>query len=176
MLIQKLRLQRGWSQEQLADLAGLNTRTIQRIESGQSASTESLKALAAVFEVNFLSLKANAETQVDNPAAEPNQPSAQVTSSLAGISHEEALIYKQVQRLKGFYSHAMIYALVISGLAVINLIVSPHRLWFVFPLLGWGIGLTAHAMRVFSPNLLFSPEWEKRQIAKRLAAINKSNP
>jgi transcriptional regulator with XRE-family HTH domain len=28
MLIQKLRLQRGWSQEQLAELSGLSVRTI----------------------------------------------------------------------------------------------------------------------------------------------------
>lgn len=32
MLIQKLRLQRGWSQEQLADLSGLSVHTIQRLE------------------------------------------------------------------------------------------------------------------------------------------------
>ena len=30
MLIPKLRLQRGWSQEQLAELRGLSVRTIQR--------------------------------------------------------------------------------------------------------------------------------------------------
>ncbi|MBR0868021.1 transcriptional regulator with XRE-family HTH domain [Bradyrhizobium diazoefficiens] len=50
MLIQKLRLQRGWSQEQLAQLSGLSVRTIQRLERGQPASNESLKALGAVFE------------------------------------------------------------------------------------------------------------------------------
>ncbi len=44
MLIQKLRLQRGWSQQQLADLSGLSVRTIQRLEKGQDASTESLKS------------------------------------------------------------------------------------------------------------------------------------
>jgi transcriptional regulator with XRE-family HTH domain len=31
MLVQKLRLQRGWSQQQLAELSGLKVRTIQRI-------------------------------------------------------------------------------------------------------------------------------------------------
>ena len=36
LLIQKLRLQRGWSQEQLAELTGLSVRTIQRIERGPS--------------------------------------------------------------------------------------------------------------------------------------------
>jgi transcriptional regulator with XRE-family HTH domain len=53
MLIQKLRLQRGWSQQQLADLSGLSVRTIQRLEKGQDASVESLKSLAAVFEIDF---------------------------------------------------------------------------------------------------------------------------
>ena len=46
MLVQKLRLQRGWSQQQLAELSGLNVRTIQRIEKGQEPSVESLKSLA----------------------------------------------------------------------------------------------------------------------------------
>lgn len=32
ILIQKLRLQHGWSQQQLADLSGLSVRTIQRLE------------------------------------------------------------------------------------------------------------------------------------------------
>jgi len=34
MLIQKLRLQWGWSQQQLAKASGLSVRTIQRIEAG----------------------------------------------------------------------------------------------------------------------------------------------
>jgi transcriptional regulator with XRE-family HTH domain len=32
--VKQLRLQRAWSQEQLAELAGLSVRTIQRIENG----------------------------------------------------------------------------------------------------------------------------------------------
>lgn len=49
MLIQKLRLQRGWSQQQLADLSGLSVRTIQRLEKGQDASVESLKSLGYAY-------------------------------------------------------------------------------------------------------------------------------
>ena len=48
MNIQKLRLQRGWSQQQLAELSGLSSRTIQRIENWLSVSVESLKSLASV--------------------------------------------------------------------------------------------------------------------------------
>lgn len=49
--LRELRLARHWSQDQLADLSGLNLRTIQRLESGAKISTESLRALAAVLEV-----------------------------------------------------------------------------------------------------------------------------
>jgi transcriptional regulator with XRE-family HTH domain len=40
---------RLWSQEQLADIAGLNVRTIQRIEQGVAASLDSRRALARAF-------------------------------------------------------------------------------------------------------------------------------
>lgn len=49
--LRTLRTSRQWSQEQLAELSGLNLRTIQRLESGARVSTESLRALAAVFGV-----------------------------------------------------------------------------------------------------------------------------
>lgn len=49
--LRDLRTSRQWSQEQLAELSGLNLRTIQRLESGAKISTESLRALASVFEV-----------------------------------------------------------------------------------------------------------------------------
>jgi transcriptional regulator with XRE-family HTH domain len=56
--LRELRTARQWSQEQLAQLSGLNLRTIQRLESGAKISTESLRALAAVFEVPADSLLA----------------------------------------------------------------------------------------------------------------------
>ena len=56
MSIQKRRLDKGWSQEELARHSGLSTRTIQRIESGQKPGLESLKCLAAVFEISISTL------------------------------------------------------------------------------------------------------------------------
>ncbi|WP_312546462.1 helix-turn-helix transcriptional regulator, partial [Pantoea eucalypti] len=50
------RLVRAWSQEQLAEMAGLSTRTVQRIENGERPGLETLSALAAVFEVNVADL------------------------------------------------------------------------------------------------------------------------
>ena len=52
MLIRKLREDRGISQEQLAEAAGLSLRTIQRVEAGHRVSYASLRTLAATFEIN----------------------------------------------------------------------------------------------------------------------------
>jgi transcriptional regulator with XRE-family HTH domain len=56
MIVKKLRAERNWSQEQVAAFSGLSIRTIQRVESGQSASLETLKSLASVFEVDISKL------------------------------------------------------------------------------------------------------------------------
>lgn len=56
MIVRKLREKNDWSQEQLAEYSGLNVRTIQRVESGQKASIETLKCLASVFEVDISKL------------------------------------------------------------------------------------------------------------------------
>lgn len=152
MLIQKMRLQRGWSQEQLAEVSGLSVRTVQRLERGQPGSLESLKALAAVFETDLESLK---ETAVDAP-----QPSK--------IRPDEALALAHVRKVKGFYIHLMQYVVVILALAGFNLFSTPQYWWFVWPALGWGIGLTAHGLSVFGAAPFFGGAWEKRQVEKYL--------
>src|SRR5690606_41937282 len=53
MLIRKLRLKRGWTQSQLAEMVDVTTRTIQRIEKVHPPSLETRKALADVFEVDL---------------------------------------------------------------------------------------------------------------------------
>jgi len=56
MILKELRISRHLSQEQLAQMSGLNVRTIQRIESGSNASFESMKCLAAALEVDVSTL------------------------------------------------------------------------------------------------------------------------
>jgi hypothetical protein len=75
---------------------------------------------------------------------------------------------RQVRALRGFYSHALVYLLVNAGLAAINLITSPGRIWFAFPLLGWGIGLLAHGLSVFAFRGWLGPQWEERKIREYL--------
>lgn len=50
--IQKLRSIKCWSQDELASVSGLSVRTIQRVEKTGTASLETTKALASVFDVN----------------------------------------------------------------------------------------------------------------------------
>ena len=54
------------------------------------------------------------------------------------------------RRKAGLYIHATVYAAVNVLLIIINLSTAPGRLWFEWPLLGWGIGLLAHAAAAFS--------------------------
>jgi transcriptional regulator with XRE-family HTH domain len=105
LLIQKLRLQRGWSQEQLAELTGLSVRTIQRIERGQTPSAESLKAIAAVLEVQFGALRE---------------------------AHMSSLVTPPMDQAISFYMQVIEYVLIIGFLAIVNLLTQPRYLWMVW--------------------------------------------
>lgn len=151
MLVQKLRLQHGWSQQQLAELSGLSVRTIQRIESGQPASPETLKSLASVFEIEFSQL-------TSEPEMSPSTPS----------KTDEQLALFHVRRVKRFYIHLLQYLFVIAVLGAINIILRPDKLWFIWPAAGWGLALLVHAASVFEFVPFLGVEWEKRQVEKRL--------
>ncbi|AXX64499.1 XRE family transcriptional regulator [Bombilactobacillus bombi] len=50
-LIPELRRKKSWTQEYLADKCGLSVRTIQRLESGEDVSTETLRLVAEALAV-----------------------------------------------------------------------------------------------------------------------------
>ncbi|GIT81499.1 hypothetical protein LLS1_31680 [Leifsonia sp. LS1] len=60
--ISELRRARGWTQERLADAAGVAVRTIQRLESGSDASPETLALIAGALQVPVSDLFAHVET------------------------------------------------------------------------------------------------------------------
>ncbi|MEC5425713.1 2TM domain-containing protein [Virgibacillus sp. C22-A2] len=70
---------------------------------------------------------------------------------------------KRVENLKAFYIHLTVYVLVNIMLIIINMVTEPNELWFIYPLVGWGIGLIAHGLSVFSVGL-FGPAWEEKKI------------
>jgi len=83
----------------------------------------------------------------------------------------ENLAYKRakdkVEQLRGFYGNLISYCTVIPILILINLNTSNFQ-WFWFPMLGWGMGLTFHALETFG----YSKSWEERKINE---FMNKEN-
>ncbi len=152
VVIQKLRLQRGWSQKQLAELSGLNVRTIQRIERGQEPTVESLKSLAAVFDVDFTELK---EQSVSG-------------STLSNQNAEEILAFIQVRKTRNFYIHCVSYVFSLLVMLVINLLKTPDDLWVPWVAFYWGLGLFSHWIQISERFNFFGAKWEKAQVEKKL--------
>ena len=155
LMIRKLRLQRGWSQEELAQFSGLSTRTIQRIERGENPGLETLKSLAAVFDMEVSEFM-------------PEEQNMNSKEHESGVTEEEKQAMEYVQNLRGFFIHLITYVLVISGLFVINFLTGPEYIWAKWPAMGWGIGVLMQALGTFGRFRLFGPDWEKRQVEKRL--------
>jgi hypothetical protein len=71
---------------------------------------------------------------------------------------------QEVEEIKGFYSHVISYALVISFLLFINLKYSPKHLWFFWTAISWGIGLFFHAVKTYNWFPFFGKDWEQKKI------------
>ena len=140
--IKKMRLERHWSQEQLAEMSGLSKRTIQRIENGENAGLESLKSLAAVFETNIED--SNKKEEVDQ------------------IRKEETYI----QKLKGFYKLlglALINLILFFFIAVND---SDSEGWwlFIYMLISWISFLGIYYFISFD---FLGEEWKRKMIDKK---------
>jgi len=55
------------------------------------------------------------------------------------------------------------YILVNAALIAINLIYSPRVIWFLYPLIGWGIGISAH--------YLFGVRWIQKELEEMEAKV-----
>ncbi|HEY8618381.1 helix-turn-helix domain-containing protein [Phenylobacterium sp.] len=152
MLVQKLRVQRGWSQEQLAELAGISVRTVQRIERGRRANPESLKALGAVFEIDFSRLQ---ETAMSDPKS-------------ADLPTEEALALARVRKVKEFWVHLIQFVVLMPMFVIGNLLTTPDQLWCLWVLLAWGPAVGLHALAVFNRISFLDGAWERREVEKLL--------
>ena len=71
---------------------------------------------------------------------------------------------QRVEALRGFYIHLTVYILVNLLLFTLNMLISPDSLWFYWPLMGWGIAVALHALRVFGSGRQRGAEWEEKKI------------
>lgn len=88
---------------------------------------------------------------------------------------------KRAEAKIGFYIHAIIFAGVNSLLFLIDILASPEKLWFYWPLMGWGSGLLLHFIGVFYLPQKKPPHGSKKEgtlkdrlIAKELEAMKKA--
>ena len=70
---------------------------------------------------------------------------------------------ERVEKLKGFYGNLISYCCVIPVLIFINLKTGGFQ-WFWFPMFGWGMGVTFHAIETFG----YGKSWEEKKIQEIL--------
>lgn len=76
---------------------------------------------------------------------------------------------ERVEKLKGFYGNLISYCCVIPILIFINLQSGGFQ-WFWFPMFGWGMGVTFHAIETYG----YGKSWEEKKINEILNK-NKQN-
>lgn len=59
----------------------------------------------------------------------------------------ERLAERRAKAKLGFFTHALVYAVVITGLSLLAF--SQGQIWSLWPTAGWGFGLLMHGMGVF---------------------------
>ena len=150
--IKRLRLARGWSQEQLAEICALSVRTIQRLENGDNASLETLSALAAAFEINVSEL-AN-ESQ---PLTETGQAADDKINAARERVEDEQKFFR-----------SLVSVLIVCGVLVVINLITPHTsFWFIWPIGIWFAFILVKGIRIFLLRNWIS-QWKQRRIQKLL--------
>lgn len=84
------------------------------------------------------------------------------------LSDEELyqLARKRLALKKAFFIHLLVYIAVMLLLIVINRSFSSSSIWFIYPLLGWGIGVAIHGATIYSSISSTSNHKIQREINK----------
>jgi transcriptional regulator with XRE-family HTH domain len=127
-LIRDLRVSKGWTQEKLAELSSVHTRTIQRIENDGFASAQSLNALARALDIDpdFLHHVA-AEIQAIDHRQKPKRSRCfprRLTSMYHGERRSIEQIQQQAQKMQFWLSMEWVSwgMLFIGGFLTVNVL------------------------------------------------------
>lgn len=127
--IKRWREERCWSQEHLADVAGVSLRTIQRLENGETASRDSLMALAAAFNVDVIALTVDPKTEAKRIV----QKERAKTSAAVRLS---------------FFIHLASYIFGMLVFAAISASDGPGGDVMILPAIWWSVGMASHGLTV----------------------------
>jgi transcriptional regulator with XRE-family HTH domain len=152
-----LRLNKRWSQEQLAHMSGLNVRTIQRVEKGKSVGLETLKSLAAVFEISTDELIHAIENE-----KQPSQKDVDIVKaqSLRNDAHEK------VKSIKYFYASSAFLIAIFLFFMLPNYNGGENLGPLIVVFISFSVLIAGHACLVFQP---FGEKWEQEKVAKILS-------
>ncbi len=93
--------------------------------------------------------------------------------------------YKQARRRvkakREFYRHLTTYLLFSVFFFLLNAFTGmggPGGVWFIYPILGWGMGLAAHYLNVFGlpGSDMGTEEWEERKIEREMRGLKDGAP
>lgn len=82
------------------------------------------------------------------------------------VNHAIHVFSTAAEERRGFYHHLGSFVMVGLLLMMTN-IASGGGPWFLYPMMGWGIGLAAHASKVF----FGGNRWEERQIDREMRRL-----
>ncbi|MEA2024499.1 MAG: 2TM domain-containing protein [Actinomycetota bacterium] len=73
---------------------------------------------------------------------------------------------KRVKELRDFYVHVAVYVVVNIGLVLLDLAQGDGIQWAYWVMIGWGIGLAAHAVSFLIFESRGASRWEARKLAE----------
>jgi len=80
---------------------------------------------------------------------------------------------KRVKKKKEFYNHLTYWGVICTFLFILNMFTSPSTWWWIFPTLGWGLGVAIHGITTFGS--LKDSDWEQREINKEMGRLYKND-
>lgn len=81
---------------------------------------------------------------------------------------------KRVKEIRDFYKHLAVYVLCNPIVIAVNLMTSPGFLYCIICLLGWGMALVLHGLKVFNFAPFFNNDWENQKILEFMEKEEKS--
>ena len=92
----------------------------------------------------------------------------QITKNMKTNNNTEENRYyrakERVDKMKEFYAHVISYIGVNTFLVFLNYYTGWSHKWFIYPLIGWGIGLLFHYFEAFGHYPFLSKNWEEKKI------------